>query len=342
MTLHICRRLQVMMPVSEGVSHGIQALTKLASATSDGETLTNTAYYTGSGKTLINESETYAPTVKVNGVVSGCAVTPSTSNDEVSVAAGVANILGVAITVTADSTVALGSLPASGKYCIYTISIDNDGTTFTSTKGTDGDALDWTAYGGAGQMALCPADDAVVGYVTKYSNVAGVVAATAIYAGESANISYTIDAIRGYFILPSSLPLSFDGGVSRPVYASWYSQDGTGLQAVAEVENCKITVKVSTLSTTPASEQWERKVPGRSSFTVSIGAYKTTDNYLLDKVLSGGMNARAFIKARVNSSDSYYFIGEVCMTGIDLDLKYGEIKLPFTFDGTGELCRVTG
>ena len=341
MTLHICRRLQVMMPVSEGVLHAMQALTVQASVTSDGQALTNRAYYTGSGKALINQSADYAESVKINGVVSGCAVTPGSGNDNAAVAAGVVNINGVAVTVSADTSNAI-SLPASNKYAIYALSVAADGTTFTVTKGTDGDALDWTAYGGAGQMPVCPADNAVLGYLTRYSNVASPLTAANIFAGESANIPYDVDAIRGYIILPAALPASYTGPARRPVFASWYSQDGAILQPIAEAENCKVDVKVSTLNVTPASSQWERKQPGRSSFTVAIGTYKTTDNYLLDKVLSGGANARSFVKARINSSDAYYFIGEIINTGISLDMKFGEMKLPYTFEGSGEFCRVVG
>lgn len=341
MTLHICRRLQVFMPTSAGVSHGMQALTKQASATSDGETLTNRAYYTGSGKAFINESETYAPTVKVNGIVSGCAASVGAGNDNVAIAAGVVNINGVACAVTADASNAIVR-PASGKYAISLISVAADGTTYTITKGTDGDALDWTAYGGAGQMPLCPANNAALCYVTSYSNVAAAVLASELFAGESANIPYTIDAVRGYIILPAALPASYTGAVSRPVFASWYSQDGDCLQPVAETEGAKLNVKVSDLNVTPASARWEKHIPGRSSWTASVSAWKTTDNYLLDLILAGGAECRAYIKVRINSSDAYYFVGEVSFTGLDLDLKFGDIKLPYALQGDGELCRVVG
>lgn len=341
MTLHICRRMQVMMPVSAGTAHGMQALTKQATATYDGETLTNRAYNGGSGKNFWNTSPTYAPTVKVNGVVSGCAVTPTATNNDVAVAAGVVNINGVAVTVSADASTVLVR-PAADKYAIYALSVAADGTTFTATKGTDGNALDWSAYGGAGQPPLCPANEAVIAYIWLYDDTDGVIPAAQISAGESANMPYEIDAIRGNVVLPAALPLSYTGGVSRPVYASWYSQDGAVMQPVAEAENCKLTASIGTLNVTPASAQWERHMPGRSSFTVNVGTYKTTDNYLIDKVLSGGAEAVAFVKARINSTDSYYFVGQVLFTGLDIDLKYGELKLPYTFQGSGELCRITG
>lgn len=341
MTTQICRRLQVMMPVSEGVAHGMQALTLQASASFDGETLLNRAYNGGSGKALINTSPSFAPVVKVNGLVSGCAITPTATNNDIAIAAGKVNINGVEITVSADSSTLL-TRPASDKYAIYAISVAADGTTFTATKGTDGDALDWSAYGGAGQMPLCPAANAVIGYIWLLDDAAAVVPAANISAGESANIPYDIDAIRGNVILPAALPLSYAGGVRRPVHASWYSQDGAIMQPVAEAENCKLTSKIGTLNVTPASSQWERHVPGRSSFTASVGTYKTTDNYMIDKCLSGGAEAVAFVKARVNATDTSYFIGQVLLTGVDLDLKFGEIKLPFSLQGTGELCRIVG
>ena len=341
MTVDICRRMQVMMPVSNGVAHGMQALTLQASASFDGQTLANMAYNGGAGKNLWNTSPAFAPVVKINGVVSGCAVSPTATNNDISVAAGVVNINGVAVTVAADASTLLVR-PANDKYAIYAISVAADGTTFTATKGTDGDALDWSAYGGAGQMPLCPAANAVIAYVWLFDDADGVIPAANISAGESANIPYDIDAIRGNVILPASLPLSYTGAIRRPVYASWHSQDGAVMQPVAEAENCKLTSKIGTLNITPASSQWERHAPGRSSFTVSVGTYKTTDNYMIDKCLSGGAEAVAFVKARVNATDTSYFIGQVLLTGVDLDLKFGEIKLPFTLQGTGELCRLVG
>jgi hypothetical protein len=67
---------------------------------------------------------------------------------------------------------------------------------------------------------------------------------------------------------------------------------------------------------------------------------KTLDNFRLDQALAVG--STAFVKARINSTDAYYFMGKVNFTGVALDLKYGEIKLPFSFQGTGELCRIVG
>lgn len=337
--LEICRKLEVMMPVSAGVDHGMQALTLQASATFEDETLVNRAYNVGSGKALINEDAGVAPVLKVNGLVSGCAVTPTITNNDVTVAAGVVNIDGVAVTVSTDASTLLVR-PAISKYAIYAFSVAADGTTFTATKGADGDALDWTAYGGAGQMPLCPASNAVIKYIWLYSNVAAVIPDAQILPGESANLSYEIDYIRGNFIFPTALPASYTGAVRRPVYASWKSQDGSCLQKVAECEGVKLDIKTSTLNVTPAAAGWERKKSGRNSFTASVSKFLDTDLYLLDKAIAVGSSA--FIKARVNSSSSSYYIGKVLNTGLSLDLKFGEIKLPFTFDGTGELVRVEG
>lgn len=339
MSLHICRKLQVLMPVSAGSAHGMQALTKQATATYEGETLVNRAYNVGTGKALINPDPTVTPVVKINGVVSGCVVAPTATNNDVSVTAGVVNINGVAITVSADAGTLLVR-PATSKYAIYAFSVAADGTTFTATKGTDGDALDWTAYGGAGQMPLCPAANAVIAYIWLYSDVAAVVPAANIIAGESANLSYEIDYVRGNLIVGTALPLSYTGAVARPVFMSWQSQDGAVLQAVMECESAKLDIKTGDLNVTPASAGWERHEPGRNGWTASISEIKTTDNYRLDQAMAVG--SRGFIKIKINASDAYYFIGQINMTGISLDLKFGELKLPYSFQGSGELCRVIG
>jgi hypothetical protein len=329
-----------MMPVSAGLAHGMQALTLQASASFDGETLVNRAYNGGTGKNLWNLAPAYAPVVKVNGVVSGCAVTPTATDNDVAVAAGVVNINGVAVTVSADAGTLLVR-PANEKYAIYALSVAADGTTFTATKGADGDALDWTAYGGAGQPPLCPAANAVIAYIWLYDDADGVIPAAQISAGESANIAYDIDPIRGNVILPTTLPASYTGAIRRPVCASWTSQDGAIMQVVAETENGKIDAKKATINTSPGSAQSERFEYGRDSWTATVGTYKTLDHWMIDQCLAAG-NAETFIKARFNSSDTCYYIGKALHTGVSLDFKYGEIKLPFSFQGTGELCRIVG
>ena len=337
--LEICRKLQVMMPISAGVDHGMQALTLQASATFEDEILINRAYNTGAGKALINEDAVVAPIFKPNGVVSGCVVAPTSTNNDVSVTAGKVNINGVEITAAADASTIL-TRPATGKYAIYAFSVAADGTTYTATKGADGDALDWTAYGGAGQMPLCPAGNAVIRYIWLYGDAAAVIPAGQILAGESANLSYEIDYIRGNFILPEALPASYTGAVHRPVFASWTSQDGACMQAITECDGVKFDVKTSTLQVTPARAGWERHKSGRNSFTASVGEFLNTDLYRLDRAIAVGSSA--FVKARVNSTSSSYYIGKVLNTGLALDLKFGEVKTPFTFQGTGELCRIVG
>jgi hypothetical protein len=339
-SLDICRRLTVVAPVSAGTKQSMQALTLQDSAMFDGETLLNRAYNGGTGKNLWNQTPDYPESVKINGLVSGCAVTPTITNNGLEVAAGVVNVSGVAVPVTADASTIL-TRPATAKYAIYAILVSSAGAV-SALKGADGDALDWSGYGGAGQMPLCTAANAVIAYVNLYSGVAAVIDPSAISAGESANIAYDVDPIRGNVVLPEALPLSYAGPLRRPVYAEWYSQDGSVLQPIAELEECKITPKLTTLNVTPASARWERHVPGRSSFTVSVGVFLGLDRYMLDKVLTGGGGATMFIKARVNSTSADYFIGQVILTGTDLALKFGEVKVPFSLQGTGELCRIVG
>lgn len=173
---------QVLAQVAEGTVTTYAAATKQASYVLEGRTHANLVYKIANK--IFNMKKGYRPELRVSGVVSGCGVSGS-GNDNIAVAAGVIYVNGAQVTVAEALTNAV-SRPATGKYAQYAVTASTAGAV-SITKGTDGDAVDNTAYGtGAGQKPLVATNVVVLAYFTAYSDTAAVVADEDISAGESA------------------------------------------------------------------------------------------------------------------------------------------------------------
>ncbi len=333
------RYAQVLAQVSEGMLKTYAAMTKQASYALEGLTLTNMVYAIA-GK-IFNMKSGYSPAVRIDGVVSGCEVT-SLSNDNVEVAAGVAYVAGVQVTVSADPTNSV-SRPAIGKYAAYAVTVNGSGT-LAIVKGTDGDSLDLTGgYGGAGQK---PYVDGVVvlAYFTAYSDTAGVIASANIYQGESANLEYRIAPTHGAIVLYEALPLNRTGGISRPIYVQYYDLAASGaLQTLATVSDGTLSIikdaPVETTNHDSLFKQYEStNVQG---WNFSANKYRS-DQFWVDKMLDP-MEDTFLLKIREDSSDGYYYLGFGILNGtMALALKRGPVSEPLNFQGTGELRRIIG
>lgn len=329
-------RAQIMLPTTQGSLVAQMALTKQASATIEGEVLANRVYLAGTLKGYWNPNQAYPAVVRVNGVVTDCNVT-SLSNDNIEVGSGgVVNINGSVVSVSADATNAV-TRPATGKYAVYALTVSTAGST-AITKGTDGDSVDLTGgYGGAGQKPLVATNVAVLRYFVAYSDTAGVISVANIYPGESANIAYRIDYIRGGIILDTALEANHTGPVERGVYASFYAQE-SDLQAVAELQTASLTTTVEIAETTSQSSKWKKRTPiGLCDWSIAVEKW-AVDNYIVDKVLNP-LDPEVVVKFKMDSGDAYHFKGAGIAQGINLSLARGPQKEPFTIVGNGELIR---
>lgn len=311
-------------------------LTKTATTTFEGETITNRQYL-ATGKGPWCKKTGYTPTIRVNGVVSGCVVTGSSTNN-LEVTAGVVNVNGTVVSVPADTsnTVTRG---ATGKYAISALCVDAAGT-LSVVKGTDGDALDWTGYGGAGQPPLTATTLAVIAYCHTLGDSAALIASTDIYAGESANVDYIIDSLRGGIVLYTALPANKTGPVSRAVYATFYSL-ANALSIVATVEDATLNIKKGAPVATPNNSTFWDTYASVPSAGWDFSAKKwRSDDYWVEKMVDP-LTDEFYLKMTEDSADTKSWYGFGIMNGdCAISSKRGPRSETLKFTGNGELIHV--
>jgi hypothetical protein len=330
---------------SEGQLVSQMALTKQSSATVEGKTLSNRQYL-AVGRGVWNMKAGYAPGanptgagagIRVSGVVSGCEVTGDGSTNNVQVAAGIANVNGTRVSVGADTsnTITRG---ASGKYAISAVHVNASGT-LGVTKGTDGDAVDFSAYDGAGQPPLVATTSVVLAYVVTYGDGAAVIPNSDTYAGESANVSYTIDPLRGGIVLLEALPLSHTGAVSRTIYAAFYDLT-SGLSAIGAIEEGVLTIKRPAPVATPSHDSVWDKFEAMPTIGWGLTVKKwRQDQFWADKMLDPYQDT-FYLKLTEDQDDAFSWYGFGILNGdYVLNVKKGPVSESLTFTGTGELRR---
>lgn len=327
---------QVIAQVGNGTLTPYAAATKQASYAVEGKTLANLVYIIASK--IFNMKKDYAPTLRVNGVVSGCEVTSAT-NDNISVAAGVVYINGAQVTVAEDLTNAV-SRPATGKYAHYAVVASTAGAV-SIEKGTDGDTLLATYGSSAGQIPLTATDVAVLAYFTAYSDTAGVIPQAQITEGESANVDYKWLPLHGGVRLFTALPLNKTGGVSRAVYIQYRDLLATGVcQAVAHIldDGAKLTI------TRPAPQDITSHDSTFQDFEPMpvIGWDFQLSKYQTDDFWAGEMldpDAGIYLlKFKEDEDDTLWYYGFAVLNGsLIRSNKRGVPTEPLNFKGKGEL-----
>lgn len=338
MTIKKIRRGLVYAQNDEGALVNFMALTKQASYAIEGDTLLNKVFL-AAGHALWSMKLAYAPVVRITGVVSGCVVSPHASADKVQSSAGVANVNGTQVAVSADTDISL-TRPANAKVCVSAITVNAAGSV-TATKGTDGDAYDLTGgYGGAGQKPLVAVTEAVLAYVCTSEDEAAVVPASDIFVGDNANVSYRIDHLRGGIILNEALDANRTGAIPRSIYAQFYELTNS-LLAIGTIEEATLTIKEGApIATNNMDSVWDTYVkPGTLGWSLSVKRWRP-DQYWIDKMLDPTQD-NFLVKVYEDASDSFYYIGYGMKTGdMNLSIKRGPVSETLNFTGNGELRRV--
>lgn len=315
---------------------GPMALTKTASATVEGRTLANLQYL-AAGRGPWSKRSGYTPVIRINGVVSGCVVTGSGTNN-LEVTAGVVNVNGTVVAVGADTsnTVTRG---AASKYAVSALCVNAAGT-LSVVKGADGDALDLTGgYDGAGQKPLVATTLAVIAYAVTFGDSAALIPSTDIYAGENANVSYTIDSLRGGIVLYSALELNHTGPVSRGVYATFYDLS-SALQVVAKVEDATLTIRKAAPVATPNNSTIFDTYVSIPTIGWDLNVKKwREDQYWADKMIDPYAD-EFYLKMTEDLGDAYSWYGFGILNGdFVLSSKRGPVSETLKFTGNGEIRR---
>lgn len=334
------RKGQILAPVDNGMQIDFMALTKQSSATIEGETLENLVYL-ATGKELWNPKESVKPIIRINGIVSGCNVIGGSSNDNLELEAGIVNVNGKVVTVAADISNAI-TRGATETYAVHALCVDDSGV-LSVVAGADGASLDLTGgYGGAGQKPLIATNLVVLRYAVTYGDTAAPISSEDIYMGESANISHRIDHVRGGVILYEAQEANHTGSIPRGIYASFYELAGSSLQAIGKIEEASVTfVKGSPFETPNMDSNWKDFTPNREMDWKATVKKWRVDQFWVDQMLDP--NSDFFIlKMKETASDTYRFQGVALLHGdYNLLIKRGPVSESLSFQGTGELRRIT-
>ncbi len=334
MPLKKCVRATVKAPSGNGTLMPFAALTRQSSYVWHGETFLNQVY--AALKKIWNMAEAYFPIVRINGISEGCSVIGDAVTNNVQITAGKIFVGGVEVTISADATIAL-TRPAASKYAVVALAAGADGTVDV-IKGTDGDALDLSGgYGGAGQKPYVAVDHVCLAYITLYGDTAATVPQEDIYPGENANIPYDIDPMRGLVILGTALELNHTGGVSRGVYAQYYTQQDV-MAPIGELVRAELDINVETVDVTKLSSDWRDYEEALRNWKVNYEKFKE-NQYFFRRVVTSG-DSKFFVEIKEKSTDTFHYLGLGILTNLKVTLERGPMKEPLSMLGCGELVEV--
>lgn len=174
---------------------------------------------------LWSQRSGYAPVIRPNGLRTGGAVTPTSTNNEVSVAALTCNLNGVVTSVAAGTATITRPATAVSKVCSITI---NASAAIVVVAGTDGATTAFSETRGvAGGPPLIPVDSIEIAQVRVTSNTAAAITAAQILAVPGLHVEradyplYTSDAGAGSITFNSALPAIHTGPTAKKTFASY-------------------------------------------------------------------------------------------------------------------------
>jgi hypothetical protein len=273
--------------------------------------------------------EKYKPLVRLDGIKTGCVVSPHADADTVNVSDGTYYIKGVLYTL-ADAEVADIARPAIlGNVIVTALSIDAD-LNVNKTAGVEGTAS--TTRGAAGGKPFIPVDEVLVGYVTAeyVSSSAGAVFVNTdidtdsaeyaalpgveiIYHDGQDNTSNPYGENVGVIKLSSALTAIHSatpaGGtnVVRNVYAKWWEPS---FEEIPDVFDANADEAMSELVGMAYQYKYEQKVSGTPSWSGGFNFYWDSVNDIMHLI----KNSRRFFKVYRDVDGDNYYAGAAILT----------------------------
>jgi hypothetical protein len=243
-----------------------QTLYAMAALTDSGDhkTFTSAAEYW-------SQRSGYAPEIKVNGILTGGKITPTSGqNDKVDVAAISVNLNGLVVPVAGSSGVAISRGVTSDTHRITSITVNAAGSV-VAVAGTDGTAFS-ESRGADGGPPYIPVDSIEVGQIQTTSVSAAEVSTSEIkqrpgFEMERANVPiYQKDPMSGSLTFKAALPLIHTGDKPKRVYAEVYEPE------FAEVVDATSFVPPETTHSLTSSQVYGRAI-GASSKSLNQGSF---------------------------------------------------------------------
>lgn len=211
----------------------------------------------------------FAPTVRPDGIINGFAVTPSSTADQVDVAAGTLYQVGVNHSVAAAAGTAI-TRPTVSNYKISSIVV-TDAQAIDEVEGTEGTSFSSTR-GGDGGPPLIPVGAVEIAQVRMSAQAAAVFTADEIqqipgasqerfnvpvWTEKRINVENGVLGYAGVEFL-SALPLIHTGSVPKKVYAQYFTPE------FAELIDATDFVPPETTHSTTSTQVYGRTIGGSS------------------------------------------------------------------------------
>lgn len=199
-----------------------QSSQSMTALTNSGDATTFT-----SAATLWSQRSGYAPVIRVNGLTSGGAISVSTTNNVVNVAALTCNLAGVVTSVAAGTATITRPATAVAKVCSVTVT---SGGALAVVAGSDGSTATFSeTRGAAGGPPFIPVGSIEIGQVRVTSATAAVIASTEIFTVAELHQErsdfplYDTTYSAGSITFYAALNACHTGSLPRGVYASYAS-----------------------------------------------------------------------------------------------------------------------
>lgn len=169
----------------------------------------------------------YAPVVRPDGLLTGGAITPSATNNEVNVAALTCNLAGVSTAVAGDAVTI--TRPSGDVSKVISITVNSSGM-LAAVAGTDGASAAFVeTRGAAGGPPLIPVGSIEIGQVRVTTSTDAVITSAQIYAVPGLHVEradfplYDINYTEGQVEFLAALPKIHTGTLPKGVFASYAS-----------------------------------------------------------------------------------------------------------------------
>lgn len=222
-----------------------------------------------SGATLWSKRTGFTPTVLPNGILTGGTVTPTTTNNQVSITAMVVYLNGV-VTAVGAGTLSAVRTAAGGAFEKTSLTVDSGGS-LAAVGGTESTAFSETR-GGNGGPPYIAVDSVEIAQVHLSSNTDAVVDVSEIktvpnqHREEATFPLWTVDYANGQITFTEALMLNHTSDVPKRVYASYSTPTFATIPDANTVVPPEVTFSVS-------STQTYDRVVNASSQALSQGTF---------------------------------------------------------------------
>lgn len=220
------------------------------------------------------------PVVAPYGLLTGGAITPTSTNNEVSVAALTASMAGVAganadgeISVSSDT--ALASRGTGGSpYRITSITVDDSGD-IVAVEGTAGSAFTETRAV-AGGPPLIPVGSIEIGQVRLNSEAAAAVLPSEIFTVPGLHVEradfpvFQIDYGKGGITFAQALPAIHTGGVAKKVFAKFATPLFSPIPLGSNWSAAEVSASITSVDTYDGPSGSASTSLGQASFDVQL------------------------------------------------------------------------